>query len=165
MDCHRSFWLNRVVNWTLKEAACMSEKKTTIASGESPSERYLVIEARWYQPFFKRFVFVLCDEKLLRERIAGISIVGVGFGSCEAAATNSSSRAADPKDGLEKAPVDCEGDSSGLQSPRQDLRHKVGLSETPRIAGVILQYAVAASVLTFYSKSVLGAALRALVGG
>jgi hypothetical protein len=145
----------------------MSEKETTIATGESPSGRYLVIEARWYQSFFKRFVFALGDEELLRERMAGISIVGVGFGSCEAAAaviTNSSSSGVDPKNGLEKPP-DCEGDSSGPQSPRQDLRHKVGLSETPRIAGVILQYAVAASVLIFYSKNVLGAALRALLGG
>jgi hypothetical protein len=146
----------------------MSEKKTTIATGESPSGRYLVIEARWYQPFFKRFVFALCDEELLRERIAGVSIVGVGFGSCEATAamiTNSSSRNADPKNDLEKPPVDCEGDISEPQSPRQDLRHKAGLSETPHIAGVILQYAVAAGVLIFYSKSVLGAVLRALVGG
>jgi hypothetical protein len=146
----------------------MSEKKTAIATGEPPSGRYLVIEARWYQPLFKRFGFALCDEELLRERIAGMSIVGVGFGSCEAAAaviTNSSSSGADPKNGLEKPPVDCEGDSSGPQSPRQDLRHKAGLSETRRIAGVTLQYAVAASVLIFYSKSVLGAALRALVGG
>jgi hypothetical protein len=33
------------------------------------------------------------------------------------------------------------------------------------MARATLQYAIAASVLVFYSKNVLGAALRALVGG
>jgi hypothetical protein len=130
----------------------MSEKKTAIATGESPSGRYLVTEARWDKPFFRRFVFALREEESLRERIAGISVVGIGFGVCEAAA-------------VEKLAVDCEGDHGATQSPRQDARHRVGLSETRRIAGATLQYAIAASILMFYSKNVLGAALRALVGG
>ena len=146
----------------------MSEKKTAIATGESQSERYLVIEARWYEPFLERFVFALRDDESLCERIAGISFVGIGFGPCEGAAAaipNSSSSSADSKNNPEKPPVDCEGDSTGGQSPRQGLRHKVGLSETRRVAIATLQYAIAASVLMFYSKNVLGAALRALVGG
>jgi hypothetical protein len=145
----------------------MSEKKTAIATGELQSGRYLVIEARWYEPFLKRFVFALRDEESLREPI-GISVVGIGFGPCEAAAAviaNRSSRGADSKNNPEKLAVDCEGDHGGAQSPRQGLRHRVGLSETRRIAGATLQYAIAASILMFYSKNVLGAALRALVGG
>lgn len=140
----------------------MSEKKTAIATGESQSERYLVIEPRWYEPFLERFVFAVRDEESLRQRIAGISVVGIGFGLCEGVAAvipNSSSRSAGPKNNPEKTPVYCEGDSSGAQ-----LRHRVGLSETRRIAGATLHYAITASVLMFYSKNVLGAALRALVG-
>jgi hypothetical protein len=129
----------------------MSEKKTVITAGESPSGRYLVIEARRDKPFFQHFVFALRDEHSLRERIAGISVVGIGFGVCEAAA--------------EKLAVDSEGDHPAGQSPRQSLRHRTGLSETRRIAGATLQYAIATSVLMFYSKNVLGSALRALVGG
>jgi hypothetical protein len=130
----------------------MSEKETAIATGESQGERYLVIEVRWCEPFPERFVFALRHEESLRERIAGVSVVGIGFGVCKAAAE-------------EKLAVDCEGDHRGGQSPRQDPRHRVGLSETRRIARATLQYAIAASVLVFYSKNVLGAALRALVGG
>jgi len=111
-----------------------------------------VIEARWYEPFPERFVFALRDEESLRERIAGVSVVGIGLGVCKTAAE-------------EKLAVDCEGDQRGGESPRQDPRHRVGLSETRRIARATLQYAIAASVLVFYSKNVLGAALRALVGG
>ena len=145
IDCHRSFWLNRVVYRSRPEGAYMSGKKTA-------SERCLVIEARWYEPLLRRFVFALRDEESLRERIAGVSVVGIGLGVCKAAAE-------------EKLAVDCEGDHCGGQSPRQDPRHRVGLSETRRIARATLQYAIAASVLVFYSKNVLGAALRALLGG
>jgi hypothetical protein len=49
-------------------------------------------------------------------------------------------------------------------SLRHDLRHRVGLGETRRIAFAILQSAVVAGVLMFYSKSVLGAVMRAFVG-
>lgn len=128
-----------------KKGAYMSGKKTA-------SERYLVIEVRWYKPFIERFVFALRDEESLRERIAGVSLLGIGFGVCKAAAS-------------EKLAVDCEADHRGARSPRQDLRHRVGLSETRRKAGVTLQYAIGVSVLVFYSKNALGAALRALVGG
>jgi hypothetical protein len=139
----------------------MSGKKTA-------SQRYLVIEARWHEPILERFVFALRDEESLREPIPRISAVGIGFGPCEGAAAvipNSSSRGADSKNNPEKLAVDCEGDQRGGESPRQDPRHRVGLSETRRIARATLQYAIAASVLVFYSKNVLGAALRALVGG
>ena len=161
IDCHRSFWLNRVVYWSRQEGAYMLGKETA-------SERYLVIEARWYKPFLERFVFALRDEESLCEPIAGISVVGIGVGPCGGAAAvvpNSSSWSADSKNNPEKLAVEYEGDHRGAQPPRQDLRHRVGPSETRRIAVATLQYAIAASVLMFYSKNVLGAALRALVGG
>jgi hypothetical protein len=139
----------------------MSEKKTA-------SERYLVIKAQWYEPFPERFVFALREGESLREQIAGISVVGIGFGACEGAgegSPNSSSRGADSKNNLEKLAVDSEADHCGGRSPRQGLRRRNGLSETRRIAGATLQYAIAASILMFYSKNILGDALRAFVGG
>ncbi len=145
----------------------MSEKKTAIAAGESQYERYVVIGARWYGPFLARFVIVLGDADSLRERIAGISFVGIGFGRCEWAAAVIPNRPAggdDPKNNQEKVVVDCEGDPGGAQSQKHGLRHRIGLSEIRRVAGSTLQYAIAASVLMFYSKNLLGAALRTLVG-
>jgi len=85
----------------------MSQKKTATATGESRSERYLVIEARWYEPFPERFVFALRDEESLHERIAGVSVVGIGLGVWKAAAE-------------EKLAVDCGGDQRGGESPGQD---------------------------------------------
>jgi len=123
-----------------------------MSGNKTASERYLVIEGRWHEPTLKRFVFAVRDEESLRQRIAGVSVVGIGFGICKAVVA-------------EKLALDCEGDHGGAQSPRQDPRYRVGLSETRRIAGATLQYAIAAGVLVFYSKNVLGAALRALVGG
>src|ERR1700679_1315582 len=92
----------------------------------------------------------------MRERIAGISVVAIGSGLCEGVAApipNSSPMGADSKNNPGKRAVNCEGDLGGVQSPRQGLRHRVGLSETRRIAGATLQYAIAASVLMFYSKN------------
>jgi len=123
-----------------------------MSGNKAASERYLVIEGRRHEPTLKRLVFAVRDEESMRQRIAGVSVVGIGFGICKAVVA-------------EKLALDCEGDHGGAQSPRQDPRYRVGLSETRRIAGATLQYAIAAGVLVFYSKNVLGAALRALVGG
>jgi hypothetical protein len=50
------------------------------------------------------------------------------------------------------------------QSPKQQPRHRVGLAGTRRLACVTLQNAVVAGVLMFYSRSVLGAVIRACLG-
>jgi hypothetical protein len=42
---------------------------------------------------------------------------------------------------------------------------KKGLAETQRIASAALQHALAVAVLTCYSRNMLGAAIRACVGG
>jgi hypothetical protein len=47
---------------------------------------------------------------------------------------------------------------------RERLRCGVELAETRRIACAALQYALAGCVLVFYSKSLLGATIRAMVG-
>ena len=46
----------------------------------------------------------------------------------------------------------------------QSGRYTVGLTDTRRIACATLQNAVVAGVLLFYSRSVLGAVIRAFVG-
>jgi hypothetical protein len=138
-----------------------------MSENETANERYLVIEARWREPFPGRFVFALRDEESLHEQIAGISVVGIGFGSCEradAGIRNRSSKGPDSINDSEKLAADCQGDHGGVPSARQGLRRRVGVSETRRIAGATLQYAIAASVLMFYSKNAVGAALRALLG-
>jgi hypothetical protein len=55
-------------------------------------------------------------------------------------------------------------DHRGRSSLRQDLRDRVGLGETRRLAFATLQNAVIAGVLLFYSRSVLEAVVRACVG-
>lgn len=55
-------------------------------------------------------------------------------------------------------------DHCGPHSPRQRLLNRVGLEETRCIAFATLQNAVVAGVLMFYSRSVLGAVIRACVG-
>jgi hypothetical protein len=46
----------------------------------------------------------------------------------------------------------------------QSWRYRVGLTDTRRIACATLQNAIVAGVLMFYSRSVLGAVIRACVG-
>lgn len=144
----------------------MSEEKTAILTGESQSQRYVVIELRWTE-VFPELVVAYRDEESLRGRIAASSFIGIGFSSRELATAiipNSSSGNADSKKTREKLAFGREDDRRGPQSPRQQLPHAVRLTETRRIACAALQHAIAAGVLMFYSKSVLGAALRAFVG-
>ena len=143
----------------------MSKKKTAIVTGESQSERYAVIGVRWNE-VCPELVIAYRNEDSLRELIAAPCIIGIGFGSREAAVAvvpNSSPRNADSKNTQEPT-LRCEDDHRVPQSPRQRLRHSVGIKETRRIACVALQHAMAAGVLMFYSKSVMGAAFRAFVG-
>ena len=145
----------------------MSEKKV-IATGESRSERYALIEARWDGIFSEYFVVAYREEESLRELIAGPSIIEIGFSSREAAIAvmpNRSSRNADSRNIREKRTLRRGDDHCGHQSPRQRPGHRFGLSESRRVACAILQRAVATGVLLFYSSSVLGAAIRAFVAG
>lgn len=144
----------------------MSEKKTGIVTGESQSERYVVIGVRWNEAFLEP-VIAHHDKESLCEQIAAPWIIGIVVGSHEAAVAvtpNSSSRDADSKNTREKPAFRREDDCRVPQSQRQRLRHSVGLKETRRIACAALQHVIAAGVLMFYSKSVMGSALRAFVG-
>lgn len=144
----------------------MSEKKTAIATGKSQSGRYAVIGVRWNE-VFPELVVAYRDEESFRELIAAPSIVGIGFTSREAAVEtvpDSSSSDADSKKTPEGASFMHEDDCGVPQPPRQHLQQSVELKDIRRIACAALQYGIAAGVLMLYSKSVMGAALRALIG-
>ena len=144
----------------------MSGKKTAIVTGESQGKRYAVIGVRWNH-VFPELVISYREEESLRELVAALSIIGIGFSSREAAVTvvpNGLSGDADSKNTWEKPAFRSEDDCRVPQSPRQRLQHSVGLKGTRRIACAALQHAIVAGALMFYSKSVMGAALRALVG-
>ena len=145
----------------------MSEKKTRIVAEESPSGRYAVIEIRRNEVFRKRFVISYRDEESLRELTAVPSIIGIGFSFREAAFAvipNSSSNDAGAKNIPEKPAFRREDDHVESQSPRQHTLPRAGLVKTRRIACATLQNAVVAGALLFYSRSILGAIVRACVG-
>jgi hypothetical protein len=58
----------------------------------------------------------------------------------------------------------CEDDHSGHQSPKRHLLQRVQLTGTRRISCVALQNALAAGILMFYSKTILGTVIRTFVG-
>lgn len=145
----------------------MSKKKTGIVTEESRSERNVLIGVRWNEAF-PELVIAYCDEESLRELIGTPSIIGIGFSSREATVAvipNSSSRDADTKNTLEKPAFRREDDYRVSRWPGQALRNSVGLKDTRRIACAALQHAIAAGILLCCSRSILGAAIRALVGG
>jgi hypothetical protein len=168
MDWGRALWLNRVVvDWIREEEADMSEKKKAIVVGESQSERYTEIEGRKSEALPECCVIAFRDDEWLRELIAAPRIIEIGFSSraAEVSATpNNSLPDAVPRNIWEKCASRCEVDQRELLLPRQRMRHRVGLREARRIACATLRSAVAAGVLMFYSKSVLGAVIRTFVG-
>ena len=166
MDCPSSFWINRLVYQIRQEVADMSEKTRAIVAKNSQRARYAIVGVRWNEAI-PEFVITYGDQESLREVISARSIIGIGFSFRKAAVAvvgNSSSRDADSKNTREKTSFVREDDCRAAQSPRQRLRHSVGLKDIRRIAYAALRHAIAAGILMFYSKSVMGAALRAFVG-
>jgi hypothetical protein len=49
-------------------------------------------------------------------------------------------------------------------SPKRPLRQRVWFTETRRVACATLHHAIAVGVLLFYSRNLVGAAIRACVG-
>ena len=144
----------------------MSEKKTAIMTGESQSERHAMIAVRWDE-VFPELVIEHCDKESLRQLIAAPRVVGIGISSYEAAVAASSNRSSGNPDSIktrEKTVVAREDDGRVLQLAGQRPRQRVGLQDTRRLVYALLQHLIAAGVLIFYSKSVMGAALRACIG-
>jgi hypothetical protein len=145
----------------------MSEKKTRVVAEEPQSGRCAVIEIRRNEVFPESVVISYRDEKSLRELTPEAWIIGIGFTFREAAVAvipDSPSTDADSMNILEEPAFRHKDDHCGPRSPRQNQLHRVGLAKTRGIAYATLQSALVAAVLMFYSRSVLGAVIRAFAG-
>lgn len=148
----------------------MTNKKA-IGVKESKGERYAVIEAGRKGLSSERVVITYHDEQSLRELIAKpTSITEVGFDSVEAAvATFPKPLSRDVS--LVSIPLGLplRGDKYSehrdkLQSSEHEPRTGFGLPETRRLLGGLFQHAIAVIALTFYSRTLLGAVIRAALG-
>lgn len=107
---------------------------------DTSSERFAVIESRWTDRRPDRFVLAYHNEGSLRELIATPNIVAVGFTSREDAI---------------KRIEDC----FSAATPWQQAQKAIG-GTVQRV----LQHAVAAAVLIFYSRNAVSAFIRAFMG-
>lgn len=158
-------WLNRPID-LIGRTAYMSENKLAVVIERAQIARYALIELRWSE-VFPELVIVHCDDESLRQRIAARNIVGIAF-ICRDATIgrilSGSSNACDSKELLDR-PASRHGDGDReLQSPSLPPQHRVGLTTIRETAFATLQRGIAAGVLMFYSTSIVGAAIRALVG-
>jgi hypothetical protein len=134
---------------------------------DSSSERFAVIESRWTDRRPDRFVLAYRDEESLRELIATPSIIAVGFTSREDAIKRIAAgfSAATPWHPVQKA-IHGDGagcDQQGSHSAAQRLTS--GFSLAPRgIVCRVLHHAVAAAILVFYSRNIVGTFIRAFMG-
>jgi hypothetical protein len=149
----------------------MSAKKTAVVMEESQSEQNAVSEVLGNKSFHfhKHLVIAYCDEESLRELIATPSSFGIGFSFREAAVAvipSGSSSVAESESNTtrEKPALRREDNRCGPQSPGQRLRQLFGVTDTRRIVCATLQNAAVAGVLMFYSRSALGALIRACAG-
>ena len=136
---------------------------------DSPIAQYAVIEARRTEGPSERFVIAYSDEELLRDLIAGPSIIACAFASREEAQakidTNFWTAAAwkqTPRgpivDGAEKYQL-------GVLSAKRGLATGFNLAQTGRIVRGFLQAAVAGAILIFYSRNAVATAIRSFVVG
>ena len=136
----------------------MPDNKLAIAMEKSQSELCAVVELRWKETF-PELVIAYCDEESLGKLIAAPNIIGIVLSSQAGAVRvqNGSSSDTDCRK-LPKWQTSKQG-ASPLPPPC------FGLSEIRRIAFETVRRAVASGILMFYSTNVLGAAIRAIVGG
>jgi hypothetical protein len=143
-------------------------RKVVIELADSSSEQFAVIESRWTDGRPDRFVLAYHDEESLRELIAMPSIIAVGF-TCREDAINrieTCFSATTPWQSVEEeAPLDragCRQHESDSASERSTGR--LSLAETRGIVRRVLHHAVAAGILVFYSRNIVGICIRAFMG-
>lgn len=129
---------------------------------------YAVIEARWSEGPPEPFVIAYRDEKSLRDVIAAPSIVGTGFITREEALANAgcwppvfrgSTQTLMPSiDIAEKH------QQRGFSSAKRRLVDALSVADTRRIACQALRHAVAVAIVVFYSKNIVSATIRSLIG-
>ncbi len=130
----------------------MTEKEKAIVMDEPQNHRHTVIGAQWNEVFHERFGIAYRDEESPRELKAVADL------------PDRLSTDADLNNTREKPPFRCEDDPCGPQSLRQHMRRRVGLAETRHLTYATLRNAFVAGALLFYSRSILGAVMRAFMG-
>jgi len=129
-------------------------------------ELYAVIEARWSEGP-ERFVIAYRDEESLRDVIAAPSILGFGFITREealATAKCDSPNIRGSRQGL-RAPVDrAERHRRWFPSAKRRLVDWLRVPDIRRIACRALQHGGAMAILVFYSKNIVSAAIRTVIG-
>jgi len=117
--------------------------------------QYAVIEARRTDGRSERFVIAYFSETVLRDLIAGPSIIGCGFATREQAQGHADSwrplESEQPQDLRTTRRRDRDIDR-GIFSAKQRLRAAFDLMEAGRIVRGFLDAVTAAAILTFYSR-------------
>jgi len=135
---------------------------------DSSSEQFAVIESHWTDRRPDRFVLAYHDEESLRELIATPNIIAVGFTSREDAIKRIEAcfSAATPWHPVQKAiRVDGAGcNQHGSHSAAQGLTRRFSFAGTRGTVRRVLQHAVAAAILVFYSRNSVGTFIRAFIG-
>jgi hypothetical protein len=92
---------------------------------------------------------------------------GVGFSTPEEALTNAeccSPVTGGSKQTLKPSVKRAEKRQRGFKSAKRRLEDAFRVAQTRRIAGRALQHAVAMAILVFYSKNIVSAAIRTVIG-
>lgn len=122
--------------------------------------RYAIIQASSKKDDPERLVIAYPDEKCLRDLIAASSIVGFGFTSRAEAMELLGSRP-DPRTFKQE----CRHISMSYSAQQDgDAVSGCGLIKNHRVWGHILQCALAAITVLFYSKNLFSVMLRAALG-
>lgn len=135
---------------------------------DSSSAQYAVIEALRAEDPPELFVIAYHDEESLRDLIAAPCIRAFGFASREEAVASTDacrSVAAAWKQSPRARVVDgAKRYQRGVHSAKRRFGDEFSLAKTRRIARRVLQQAVAAAILIFYSRNAASAAIRTFIG-
>ena len=133
-------------------------------TAQSTTAQYAVIQVSNTTHCRDRLVIAYPNEETLRDLIAGPSIVGLGFASREDAVANLQNGFPDtniPK----QVPVMMRLVDGYRKCQPGSLFVKKGLAESRTMTHGILQFAVAAAIFIVYSKNIVSATIRAVLGG
>lgn len=135
---------------------------------DSSCALYAVIEARWSQGAPERFVIACRDEESLRDVIAARSIVGTGFITRMGALANAACWPPVLR-GSKQSPMSLtdmakKHHQRGFSSAKRRLVDVLSVTGAGRIACQALRHAVAVAFVVFYSRNIVSAAIRSLIG-
>jgi hypothetical protein len=122
--------------------------------------RYAVIQACTKADRPERLVIAYQDEKCLRGLIATPSIIGLGFASREEAMANLEGHISDAPSSNQKPRIT----AMFHANHKVDLMRGHGFMKYRKIPHRILQTAVAAVIVLFYSKNLVCVMFRMVIG-